>query len=208
MDSTAPRWTTLIRGGLVFDGTGAPAREADVVIEGERVTRIAARGALGPVADAREIDATGRWVVPGFVDTHTHYDAEVALAPALTESVRHGVTTVVIGSCSISFVAAAPEEEAPLSSPARAVRAALASRGAMFFVDLVRLTGLLRTHVEQALAELVAWGLVTSDSFTGLRALITPASRRASFSRPVRGSAVSVDSAGRWALVERTEAAR
>ncbi len=102
----------------------------------------------------------------------------------------------------IRLAAAVPAAEAPLSSAACAIRAALASRGAMFFVDLVRATGLLRTHVEQGLSELVAWGLVTSDSFTGLRALITPASRRASFSRPVRGGAVSVDSAGRWALVE------
>ena len=103
------------------------------------------------------------------------------------------------------LLAATSADDAPLSSAARAIRSALASRGAMFFVDLVRVTGLLRTQVEQGLSELVAWGLVTSDSFTGLRALITPASRRASFSRPVRGGSVSVDSAGRWSLVERAD---
>jgi len=90
-----------------------------------------------------------------------------------------------------------------LSSAARAVCATLASRGAVFFVDLVRATGLLRTQVEQALAELVAWGLVTSDGFGGLRALITPAARRASFARPLRSGGVSLDAAGRWSLVER-----
>ena len=90
----------------------------------------------------------------------------------------------------------------PLSAAARAVRAGLASRGAVFFSDLVRMTGLLRTQAEQALGELVAWGLVTSDNFTGLRALITPASRRASFSRPLPGGGLSVDAAGRWSLVE------
>ena len=113
--------TIAITNGLVFDGTGAPPREADVLIEGERVTRIAPRGALGAGAAARTIDATGQWVTPGFLDTHTHYDAEVALAPALTESVRHGVTTVVIGSCSISFVTAPPEDCADLFTRVEAV---------------------------------------------------------------------------------------
>lgn len=100
----------VISGGEVFDGTGAPAQAADVLVEAGRVTRVAPRGSLGPVADAQHIDATGCWVTPGFLDTHTHYDAELALAPALTESVRHGVTTVVVGSCSVSFVASAPED--------------------------------------------------------------------------------------------------
>jgi ATP-dependent Lhr-like helicase len=94
-----------------------------------------------------------------------------------------------------------PAQDAVLSSGAARVRAALAEGGAMFFVDLVRVTGLLRTHVEQALSELVAWGLVTSDSFAGLRALITPSSKRARFSRPRRRGQVSVDSAGRWSLL-------
>lgn len=111
----------VISGGRVFDGAGAPAREADVLIEGARVARIAPCGQLGPVADARVIDAAGCWVTPGFLDTHTHYDAEVALAPGLAESVRHGVTTVVVGSCSISFVAAPPEDCADLFTRVEAV---------------------------------------------------------------------------------------
>jgi ATP-dependent Lhr-like helicase len=100
----------------------------------------------------------------------------------------------------LAGVATRPDEET-MSAPARAVVAALRAQGAMFFVDLVRVTGLLRTQVEQALAELVAWGLITSDTYAGLRALITPASKRASFSRPLRGRDVSVDAAGRWSLV-------
>ncbi|MBL9014824.1 MAG: amidohydrolase family protein [Myxococcales bacterium] len=101
---------TILEGGTVFDGTGAPAREVDVLVEGENVAKLAPRGALAGIEHARRIDVRGAWIVPGFIDTHTHYDAELALAPALAESVRHGVTTVVVGSCSVSFVASSPED--------------------------------------------------------------------------------------------------
>ncbi len=93
--------------------------------------------------------------------------------------------------------------EPALSGTARAVREALAAHGAMFFADLVRATGLLRTQVEEALGELVAAGIATADGFAGLRALITPAARRASFSRPAGARGLSVDNAGRWSLVAR-----
>jgi len=94
-----------------------------------------------------------------------------------------------------------------LSHSARAVLEALDARGASFFGDLVNATGLLRTAVEQGLAELVAWGLVTSDSFAGLRALLVPSDRR----RPLGGATLrrrrgpvapfGVETAGRWARV-------
>ena len=90
-----------------------------------------------------------------------------------------------------------------LSSAAEKVRTALADQGALFFVDLVTATGLLRVQVEDALGELVAAGLVTSDSFGGLRAVIAPQRNRPSFrsrGRPRRGT-VSFDRAGRWVLV-------
>ncbi|MEQ1567465.1 MAG: N-acyl-D-glutamate amidohydrolase [Myxococcota bacterium] len=110
---------TVIRGGLVFDGTGAPPVDADVLVVDGRVA------AIGPVPRAPEgaveVDARGCWVTPGFLDNHTHYDAEVALAPGLGESVRHGVTTVVLGSCSLSFVAAPPEDCADLFTRVEAV---------------------------------------------------------------------------------------
>ncbi len=100
----------LITGGRVFDGTPAASRpDHDVLIEGGRVAAIARTGTLDP-PDARRIDAAGCWVVPGFLDTHTHYDAEMAIQPGLAESVRHGVTTAVVGSCSVSFVASDPED--------------------------------------------------------------------------------------------------
>jgi ATP-dependent Lhr-like helicase len=91
-----------------------------------------------------------------------------------------------------------------LSSEGRAVRGALQARGALFFHELVAATGLLRTHVERALGELAGAGLVTADSFSGLRALLTPSEKRKSLSggRPsTRRSAYGVDTAGRWALL-------
>jgi N-acyl-D-aspartate/D-glutamate deacylase len=67
------------------------------------------------------IDAAGKWVVPGFIDVHTHYDAEVLLDPGLRESVRHGVTTVLLGNCSLSTVYADKEDAADLFSRVEAV---------------------------------------------------------------------------------------
>ncbi|MFI4967163.1 MAG: DEAD/DEAH box helicase [Gammaproteobacteria bacterium] len=95
-----------------------------------------------------------------------------------------------------------------LSHGARAVHDALKAQGALFFSDLTRITGLLRTQVEAALAELTAWGLASSDTFAGLRALITPASKRPSLAsssryRMRRGQAPGVDEAGRWSLTPR-----
>ncbi|MGK2942050.1 MAG: DEAD/DEAH box helicase [Immundisolibacter sp.] len=98
-----------------------------------------------------------------------------------------------------------PAIEPSLSSPAARVRDAMAALGASFFADLVSATGLLRTQVEQALAELVALGLVTSDSFSGLRTLIAPASQRPSFAprryRSPRPRVAGVGAAGRWSLL-------
>jgi N-acyl-D-aspartate/D-glutamate deacylase len=104
--------TTLIRGGLVIDGTGAEGRVADVLVEGGTVAAIG-RDLAAP-ADAEVVDAEGCWVTPGFIDLHTHYDAELEFDPALTESVRHGVTTVLIGSCGLSFAVGEPEDLADM----------------------------------------------------------------------------------------------
>jgi len=99
----------VVRNGSVLDGTGAPARPADVLVDD--AGRILATGAaLEAPEDATVIDASGCWVTPGFIDLHTHYDAELEVAPALAESVRHGVTTALIGSCGLSMVVGDPED--------------------------------------------------------------------------------------------------
>lgn len=102
----------VIRGGEVADGTGAPPRRADVAVDGDRVT------AVGEVEDRgrREIDAAGRLVTPGFVDVHTHLDAQLFWDPAATPSCHHGVTTVVMGNCGVTFAPVRPGEEAYLAA--------------------------------------------------------------------------------------------
>jgi len=88
-----------IIGGTVVDGTGAPARRADVAVSDGRIV------AVGEVdgAAARTIDAEGALVTPGFVDIHTHYDGQISWDDALAPSCFHGVTTAVIGNCGVGF---------------------------------------------------------------------------------------------------------
>src|SRR6516164_8549704 len=96
----------VIKGGTVVDGTGSPARTADVAITGGVVTEV---GAVD--GRAREtIDADGALVTPGFVDVHTHFDGQVTWDPLLTPSCWHGVTTIVMGNCGVGFAPAKPEK--------------------------------------------------------------------------------------------------
>ena len=88
----------VIRGGTVVDGTGAPGRPADVAITGGRIS------AIGPGLQGRRVlDASGQVVSPGFIDIHTHYDAQVFWDPNLTPSSFHGVTSVIAGNCGFSI---------------------------------------------------------------------------------------------------------
>jgi N-acyl-D-aspartate/D-glutamate deacylase len=112
-------YDVLIKGGLWFDGTGAPGQPRDLGISGGRVVEIGE--GLEPGPDTEVVDAAGNWVMPGFIDVHTHYDAEVLVASGLNESVRHGVTTVMIGSCSLSTVYASPLDAADLFSRVEAL---------------------------------------------------------------------------------------
>src|SRR3954470_20562542 len=86
----------IIRNGTVVDGTGAPSRRADVAIAGDRIVAV---GEGIDAGGAAEIDAEGRLVTPGFVDVHTHLDAQLGWDPLPTSSCWHGITSVVLGSC-------------------------------------------------------------------------------------------------------------
>ncbi|WP_100524240.1 N-acyl-D-amino-acid deacylase family protein [Mycobacteroides abscessus] len=97
------QFDTVIRNGRWFDGTGAPSAIRNIGIKDGHVAAVSADD-LDETHCPNIIDASGKWVLPGLVDIHTHYDIEVLAAPALSESVRHGVTTVLLGSCSLSVV--------------------------------------------------------------------------------------------------------
>ncbi|MEZ4330549.1 MAG: amidohydrolase family protein [Myxococcota bacterium] len=88
----------VIRGGQVIDGTGQPARAADLLVRDGRIAEIGSR-----LSGDVELDASGAVVAPGFIDIHTHYDAQVFWDPALTPSCFHGVTTVVAGNCGFTI---------------------------------------------------------------------------------------------------------
>ena len=89
----------VIRNGRVVDGSGMPAFNADIAVQDGRITRI------GRVAEAgrREIDATAKVVAPGFIDPHTHFDAQLLWDGYAKPALSHGVTTVVAGNCSLSL---------------------------------------------------------------------------------------------------------
>src|SRR5262249_7937707 len=95
----------IIRNGLIVDGTGAEPTRGDVAIRGEQIT------AVGHVDGRarRELDAEGRFVTPGFVDVHTHLDAQLFWDRAATPLSFHGVTTVVLGNCGVTFAPCRPK---------------------------------------------------------------------------------------------------
>ena len=97
----------IIRGGTVVDGTGAPARKADVAVSDGKVVEVSER----IEADAaREVNANGLLVTPGWVDIHTHYDGQATWDDELGPSAWHGVTTLVMGNCGVGFAPAKPDK--------------------------------------------------------------------------------------------------
>ena len=95
----------LVRGGLVVDGTGAAARAADVRVRAGRIAEIGP--GLRPDGE-RVLDASGAYVTPGFIDIHTHFDPTVFWDPLCDPMPQHGVTTVLVGNCSLSLAPVRP----------------------------------------------------------------------------------------------------
>jgi len=98
----------IIRNGTVHDGTGADGQIADVAVSGDRIVAV---GANLEGSATREIDAEGKLVTPGFVDIHTHLDAQLAWDPLPTSSCWHGITSAVIGNCGVTFAPVEPGQK-------------------------------------------------------------------------------------------------
>lgn len=103
----------VITGGTVIDGTGAPGRRADVAVDGDRITAV---GEIDAGGAGRVIDAEGRLVTPGFVDLHSHLDAQVGWDPLMSSSCWHGVTSVVMGNCGMTFAPVRPGQAETLAT--------------------------------------------------------------------------------------------
>src|SRR5256714_8857550 len=95
----------LVKGGSVVDGSGAPARRADIAVSNGKITEI---GRISAPAK-QTIDASDLVVAPGFIDPHTHYDAQICWDGALTPSSWHGVTSVVMGNCGVGIAPCRPQ---------------------------------------------------------------------------------------------------
>ena len=100
--------TLLIQGGTVVDGTGAPPMEADVVLAGDRIAAVGRN--LSVPRGTPVIEARDRLVTPGFVDIHTHYDAQASWSSRLESSSFHGVTTALLGNCGVGFAPCRPAD--------------------------------------------------------------------------------------------------
>jgi N-acyl-D-aspartate/D-glutamate deacylase len=102
----------LLKGGTVVDGTGRPGFTADVALTGDRITAVEANVATHEAA--KVIDARGLTICPGFIDHHTHYDAQVLWDPLVTSSSWHGVTSIIMGNCGVGLAPCKPEDREAL----------------------------------------------------------------------------------------------
>ena len=103
------KYDIIIKGGRYFDGTGEASSLQNIAIKDNKIALVTAEDINEQDSD-KTINAQGQWVMPGFLDTHTHYDSELIVSPSLSESVRHGVTTVLVGSCSLSMICSDTED--------------------------------------------------------------------------------------------------
>ncbi|HSW11230.1 MAG TPA: amidohydrolase family protein [Solimonas sp.] len=101
MDGSGSLWDVLFRNALVFDGRGGAPQAQDIAVQGGSIVAMAA--GLAPERAREVVDVGGRWLMPGLLDIHTHFDLEVELEPGLPEAVRHGTTTVVVANCSLGL---------------------------------------------------------------------------------------------------------
>ncbi|MCE2487758.1 MAG: amidohydrolase family protein [Desulfurellaceae bacterium] len=99
-------YDVVIKNGTVVDGTGKPSYRADVAVQGDRIAEI---GNISAAAK-RTIDAEGHLVTPGFIDIHTHLDAQISWDPVASSSCWHGVTSVVMGNCGVTFAPCHPKD--------------------------------------------------------------------------------------------------
>ncbi|APE36267.1 hypothetical protein BOX37_22685 [Nocardia mangyaensis] len=113
-------YDTIIRGGRWFDGAGSPSAIRHLGLRRDRVVTVSA-DPLDEAGCPNVVAAEGKWVLPGMLDIHTHYDVEVLKEPALAESVRHGMTTIVLGSCSLSTVHVEPTDAGDLFGRVEAI---------------------------------------------------------------------------------------
>ena len=111
----------VITGGTVVDGTGVAARRADVAIDGDRITKIGELTSADLSDAGRVIDATDRLVTPGFVDLHSHLDAQIGWDPTMSSSCWHGVTSVVMGNCGMTFAPVRPGQAELLATAMESV---------------------------------------------------------------------------------------
>jgi N-acyl-D-aspartate/D-glutamate deacylase len=111
----------LIKNGLVFSGDNlSTATHKNILIRNGIIVDIST-SEIKTGSGTKIINASGNWVMPGFIDFHTHYDAEIEASPGLKESIRHGITTVTLGSCSLSLALGTPEDLADMFSRVEAI---------------------------------------------------------------------------------------
>ena len=114
------KYDLIIKNALLFDGISDAASVQNIGIKDGIVTAIST-SVIPEDEGVKIIDAQEHWVMPGFLEMHSHYDAEIVVAPALKESVRHGVTTIALGSCSISMMVSSPLDCADMFTRVEAV---------------------------------------------------------------------------------------